>query len=62
MISTVGIDLKSIYTTLTEDELLGSDTLSSPPRRCTDTSSENLSRYGNVSADLDGDAQEFKRI
>ena len=36
---TVGINLESIYARLREDELLGSDTLFSPPRLCTDTSS-----------------------
>ena len=51
---TVGIDLECMYTRLREDELLGSDTLSSRPRLCTDTSSQNSSRYRNVSSDLDG--------
>ena len=31
---TIGINLESIYARLREDELLGSDTLSSPPRLC----------------------------
>ena len=49
----VGIDLRSTYARLMEDELLDSDTLYSLPRLCTDTSSSrNLSRYRNVSANL----------
>ena len=60
---TVGIDLESIYARLREDELLGSDTLSSPPRLCTDTSSsQNSSRYRNVSSQLDGDDYEILNI
>ena len=60
---TVGIDLKSIYDSLTEHESLGSDTLSSPPRLCTDTSSsQNASSYRNVSANLDGDNYEILNI
>ena len=45
------IDLGSIYTSLREDELLGSDTSSSPARICTDSSSssQNSSRYRNLS-------------
>ena len=53
---TVGIGIKSIYARLTENELLGSDVLSSLPRLCTDTStSQNQSSYRNVSANLDVD-------
>ena len=49
------VDLGSIYTSLRENELLGSDTSSSPTRICTETfSSQNLSRYRNVSLDLEG--------
>ena len=49
----VGIDLRSTYARLMEDELLDSDTLYSLPRLCTDTSSSrNLSRYRDVSANL----------
>ena len=60
---TVGINLESIYARLREDELLGSDTLSSPPRLCTDTSSsQNSSRYRNVSSDLDGEDYEILNI
>ena len=60
---TVGIDLESIYARLKEDELLGSDKLSSPPRLCTDTSSsQNSSRYRNVSSDLDGEDYEILDI
>ena len=60
---TVGIDLESIYARLKEDELLGSDKLSSPPRLCTDTSSsQNYSRYRNVSSDLDGEDYEILDI
>ena len=44
----VGIYLEGVYARLTEDELLGLDTLSFPPRLCTDTS-QNSSRYRNVS-------------
>ena len=36
---TVGMNLESICARLREDELLDSDTLSSPPRLCTDSSS-----------------------
>ena len=58
---TVGKDLESIYAR--EDELLGSDTLSSPPRLCTDTSSsQNSSRYRNVSSKLAGDDYEILNI
>ena len=58
---TVGIiyDLKIIYTRLKENELLDSDTLSSRPRLCTDTSFQNLSRYRNVSANLGRDIYEI---
>ena len=43
--------------------MLGSDTLSSPPRLCTDTtSSQNSSRYRNVSSDLDGQDYEIINI
>ena len=60
---TVGIDLESIYARLKEDELLGSDKLSSPPRLCTDTSSsQNSSRYRNMSSDLDGEDCEILDI
>ena len=60
---TVGIDLESIYARLKEDELLGSDKLSSPPRLCTDTSSsQNSSRYRKVSSDLDGEDYEILDI
>lgn len=46
---TVGIDFESVYAKLKEDELLGSDTLYSPPRLYIDTSSPyNSSRYKNV--------------
>lgn len=49
----VGIDLRSTYARLMEDELLDSDTLYSLPRLCTDTcASRNLSRYRKVSANL----------
>lgn len=57
---TAGINLQSIYARLTENELLDSDTLSSPPRLCTNTFfSQILSRYRNVSANLDGDNYEI---
>ena len=57
---TVVINLKSIYARLREDELLRPDTLSSPPRLCTDTfSSQNLSRYIDVSSDIDGEDYEI---
>ena len=60
---TVGIDLESIYARLKEDELLGSDKLSFPPRLCTDTSSsQNSSRCRNVSSDLDGEDYEILDI
>ena len=60
---TVGIDLESIYARLKEDEFLGSDKLSSPPRLCTDTSSsQNSSRYRNMSSDLDGEDCEILDI
>ena len=43
--------------------MLGSDTLSSPRRLCTDTSSsQNSSSYRNVSSDLDGEDYEFLNI
>ena len=45
----VGIYLEGVHARLTEDELLGLDTLSFPPRLCTDTSSQNSSRYRTVS-------------
>ena len=57
---TVGIDLESIYARLREDELSGSDTLSSPPRHCTDISSyQSSSRYRNMSPDFDGEDYEI---
>ena len=58
----VGIDLEGIYARLTEEELLGLDTLSSPSRLCTDTSSQNSSRYRNVSSDLDGEDYQILNI
>ena len=59
----VGIDLESIYARLKEDEFLGSDKLSSPSRLCTDiSSSQNSSRYRNVSSDLDGEDCEILDI
>ena len=43
---TLGIELEGISARLREDELLGSNTLSSPPWLCTDNSSaHNSSRY-----------------
>ena len=39
---TVGIDLENTYARLREDELLGSNTLSSPPRHYTDISSSQI--------------------
>ena len=56
----VGIDLGRICASLTEDELLGSDTSSCTPRTYTDTSSsQNSSRYRN----LDGEDHEiFKNV
>ena len=60
---TVGIDLKSIFVRLTEDGLLGLDTLSSPPRLCTDTgSSQNSSSYRNASVNFHGDDYEILNI
>ena len=57
------IGLGNIYTGLREDELLGSDTSSSPPRICTDTSSsQNSSRYRKASSDLDGGDHEILNI
>ena len=57
------IGLGNIYTGLREDELLGSDTSSSPPRICTDTfSSQNSSRYRKASSDLDGEDHEILNI
>ena len=59
----VGIDLESIYARLKEDELLGSDKLSTPPRLCTDTSSsQNSSRYRNLCSELDGEDYEILDI
>ena len=59
----IDIDLGSIYTRLRGDELLGSETSSSLPRICTDTSSsQNSSRYGNVSSDLDREYNEILNI
>ena len=51
-----------MYASLTEDELLDSNTLSSPPRLETDSSSQNSYRYRNASADLDGDDYEILNI
>ena len=59
---TVAIDLESICARLKEDELLGSDKLSCPHRLYTDTSSQNSSRYRNVSSDLDGEDYEILDI
>ena len=60
---TVGIDLESIYTRLREDGWLGTGTLSSQSRIYTDTSSsQNSSRYRNVSSDFDGDDYEILNI
>ena len=60
---TLGIELEGISARLREDELLGSNTLSSPPWLCTDNSSaHNSSRYRNVSSDLDGDDYEILNI
>ena len=42
--------------------MLGSDTLFSPPRLCPDNSPQNLSRYRNVSSDLDGEDYEILNI
>ena len=57
------IDLGSIYTSLREDDLLDSDTSSSPPRICTDTSSsQNSSRYRKVSSDIDGENNEILNV
>ena len=57
------IGLGNIYTGLREDELLGSDTSSSPLRICTDTfSSQNSSRYRKASSDLDGVDHEILNI
>ena len=58
------IDLSSIYTILREDELLGSDKSSCPPRICADTSSssQNSSEYRNLSPDLDGEDHKILNI
>ena len=59
----MGIYLESIYATLSEDELLGSGTLTSPPRLWTDiSSSQNSFRYRNVPSNLDGDNHEILNI
>ena len=60
---TGSIDLGSIYTSLSEDELLDSVTLFFPARICTEnSSSQNSSRYRNVSSDLDGEDHEILNV
>ena len=60
---TLDINSESLYARHREDELLHSDTLSSPPKLYTDTSSsQNSSRYRNVSSDIDGDDYEILNI
>ena len=59
----VGIYLGSTYTRLRDDELFGSDTSSSSPWIFTDiSSSQNSSKYRNVSSDLDGEDHKILNI